>query len=166
MGKYVHDLDERLEKKVKDMAAAAGLKAYGITVEAVRLRKSKTYGEVVKGNDLVTLFTNDPNLVCVALYEDLFIDPRTGENRFDDATENYFIDSLLSQIKYDEKKDAPVIVKPEMHIGIGIAEKYKGVSLDKERAAIYALQQMADQKKKEKEEKKAAAAAKKKQKQF
>ena len=162
MGKYALDLDERLEKKIKDMAASYGLRERDITVEAVRLKKSKTYGEVVKGNDLVTLFTNNDKLVCVALYEDLFIDQKTGERRFPDEDENYYIDSLLSQISLDDEKDKVVITKPEIHIPLGISEKYKSVSLEKERAVIYTLQQMAEEKKKEKEAKKAEKEAKKK----
>lgn len=166
MGKYARDLDERLEKKVKDMAASFGFRELGINVEAIRLKKSKTYGEVVKGNDLVTLFTNDPYLVCVALYEDLFIDNKTGENRVDEETQNYWIESLLSQISYDNEKDKIVLTKPELNVSIGMYHKYKNVSIQKEELAILTIQQMAELKKKEKEEKKAAREAKKKNKQY
>jgi len=166
MGKYSRDLDERLEKKVKDLAASIGFQQMGITIEAVRLKKSKTYGEVVKGNDLVTLFTNDPDLVCVALYEDLFIDNKTGENRVDEETQNYWIEALLSQISYDNEKDKVVITKPDINISSGMYHKYKNVAVQKEELAILTLQQMADQKKKEKEEKKAEREAKKKNKKF
>lgn len=165
MGKYSRDLDERLEKKVKELASAIGFREMGITIEAVRLKKSKTYGEVVKGNDLVTLFTNDPYLVCVALYEDLFIDPKTGENRVDDETQNYWIESLLNQVGYDSEKDKVVITKPELNVSIGMYHKYKNVAIQKEELAILTIQQMAELKKKEKEEKKAQREAKKKNKQ-
>lgn len=161
MGKFERDLDERLEKKVKSMANAAGLNALGITVEAVRVKKCKTYGEVVKGNDLVTLFTGDPDIVCVALYEDLFIDQKRGTNRVDEETENYWIESLLSQISYDSEKEKVVITKPELNIGRGMYAKYKNIAVQKEELAFLTLQQMADEKKKEKEEKKARAAEKK-----
>ena len=159
MGKYSRDLDERLEKKVKELASAIGFREMGITIEAVRLKKSK-------GNDLVTLFTNDPYLVCVALYEDLFIDPKTGENRVDDETQNYWIESLLNQVGYDSEKDKVVITKPELNVSIGMYHKYKNVAIQKEELAILTIQQMAELKKKEKEEKKAQREAKKKNKQY
>ena len=38
MGKYSRDLDERLEKKVKELASAIGFREMGITIEAVRLK--------------------------------------------------------------------------------------------------------------------------------
>ena len=142
------------------MANSAGLTSLGITVEAVRVKKCKTYGEVVKGNDLVTLFTGDPDIVCVALYEDLFIDPKTGESRVDEGTEQYWIDSLLSQISYDNEKEKVVITKPELNVSRSMYEKYKNIAVQKEELAYLTLQQMADQKRKEKEEKKAQAAEK------
>lgn len=154
MGKYVRDLDTDLEKKVKDMANSLGLRAQGITVEAVRIKKCKTYGEVLKGNDLVTLFTNDPFLVCVALYEDLF-------DKVDNETQDYWIESLLSQISYDSEKDKVVITKPELAVGRGMYAKYKNVAIQKEELALLTIQQIADEKKKEKEEAKAKRLEKK-----
>lgn len=151
MGKYVRDLDTDLEKKVKDMAVSRGLKAQGISVEAVRIKKCKTYGEVLKGNDLVTLFTNDPFLVCVALYEDLF-------DKVDPETQDYWIESLLSQISYDSEKDKVVITKPELSINREMYYKYSNVAVQKEELAVLTIQQIADEKKKEKKEKEEAKA--------
>ncbi len=154
MGKYVRDLNEDLEAKVKNMANSMGLRAQGITVEAVRIKKCKTYGEVLKGNDLVTLFTNDPFLICVALYEELF-------DRVDTETQDYWIESLLSQISYDSEKDKVVITKPELAVGRSMYNKYKNVAVQKEELALLAIQQIADEKKKEKEEAKARRLEKK-----
>ena len=73
MGKYARDLHDGLERKVKSMAQSVGLTDMGISIEAIRLKKSKnSIGEVVQGNDLVKLFTGEENLVAVALYEDAF----------------------------------------------------------------------------------------------
>lgn len=163
MAKYENDLDERLEKMVKDMANSKGLKEQGINVEAVRLTKGNTYGVVLKSNDLVTLFTNDPNIVCVALNEDLLIDQEKNDFRFRKEDINYMIDSLLAQISIDDK-DKIKITKPEIHIPIGIAEQYKGSCLDIERSVIYTIQQIAEKKKEERERKKAEKAAKRKEK--
>ena len=154
MGKYVRDLDIDLEKKVKDMAVSRGLKAQGISVEAVRIKKCKTYGEVLKGNDLVTLFTNDPRLVCVALYEDLF-------DKVDPETQDYWIESLVSQISYDSEKDKVVLTKPELSINREMYYKYSNVAVQKEELALHTIQQIADEKKKEKEEAKARRLEKK-----
>ena len=57
MGKYARDLHDGLERKVKSMAQSVGLTDMGISIEAIRLKKSKnSIGEVVQGNDLVKLF--------------------------------------------------------------------------------------------------------------
>lgn len=152
--KYSRDLDEKLEKKVKEMANSKGLNACGITVEAVRIKKCKTYGEVLKGNALVTLFTNDPNLVCVALYEELF-------DRVDEQTQDYWIESLLTQISYDDEKDKVVLTKPEINMSHGMYLKYGPVAAQKEELAFLTIQQIGDEKQREKEEKKAAKMAEK-----
>ena len=154
MGKYVRDLDIDLEKKVKDMAVSRGLKAQGVSVEAVRIKKCKTYGEVLKGNDLVTLFTNDPRRLCVALYDDLF-------DNVDPETQDYWIESLVSQISYDSEKDKVVLTKPELSINREMYYKYSNVAVQKEELALHTIQQIADEKKKEKEEAKARRLEKK-----
>lgn len=158
MGKYSRDLDETLEKKVKDMALEKGLKAMGITVEAVRVKKCKTYGEVVKGNDLVTLFTNDPDLVCVALYEELF-------DRVDDETKSYWIESLLTQISYDSEKEKVIVTKPDINMHSGMYEKYKNIAVQKEELAVLEIQKIAEEKKEERDRKRTEKLAKKQNKQ-
>ena len=51
MGKYARDLHDGLERKVKSMAQSVGLTDMGISIEAIRLKKSKnSIGEVVQGN--------------------------------------------------------------------------------------------------------------------
>lgn len=158
MAKYARDLDETLKKKVEDMANAMGLNTY-VNVEAIRVKKCKTYGEVLKSSELVKLFTGDDSMVCVALYEDLF-------DLVDEETKSYWIEALLNQIEYDSEKDEagkdPIIIKkPEINLSMGLYNKYKNVAVQKEELAILTLQQMADKKKEEKEAKKAEKAAKK-----
>lgn len=158
MGKYARDLDEALEKKVKDLSIEMGLKANGISVEAIRLKKSKTtVGEVVKGNDLVKLFTGDDNFIAVALYEDAF-------NLVDEQTQTFWIESLLNQISYDSEKDQIVITKPELAISTGMYHKYKNVAVEKTELALLTIKQIDDMKKQAKEDEKARKAEKKKQK--
>lgn len=149
MGKFTRDLDSRLESQVKNLANEMGLKAMGINVEAIRLKKSKKeVGVVLKANDLVTLFTGDDSLVAVALYEDAF-------NRVDEQTQEIWIRSLLNQISYDMDKDKIVITKPELQIGLGMYRKFGNVAVQKAELALLTLQQIADEEKESKASKKA-----------
>ena len=145
MSKYSKDLDETLVQKVRSIAKSAGLDAFGINVEAIRLKKSKnSIGEVLVGNDLVKLFTGDDLLVAVALYEDLLL-------QFDDATQNMLIEGLISQIGYDDEKDKVVIAKPELSISVAMYHKYGNIAVQKAELVYLTCQQM---KEKEKETKK------------
>lgn len=154
MAKYSRDLDESLEKKVKELASSVGLREQGITIEPIRLNSKKSYGEVIKANELVTLFTGDSDMVCICLNEELF-------DELDEQTQIVLIESLLSQVSYDSEKEKVVITKPEIHVGLGMLHKYKEVVVQKLEAAYYGLQQIEERKKKAKEEKKAARAEKK-----
>ena len=148
MSKYSKDLDETLVQKVRSISKSAGLDAFGINVEAIRLKKSKnSVGKVLVGNDLVKLFTGDDLLVAVALYEDLLL-------QFDDATQNMLIESLISQIGYDDEKDKVVITKPELSIGIGMYHKYGNIAVQKAELVYLTCQQMKEKEKEEKEAKK------------
>ncbi|MBP5722798.1 MAG: hypothetical protein J6X18_04400 [Bacteroidales bacterium] len=148
MAKYSRELDEALEKKVKDLAAAAGLREQGITIEPIALNSKKSYGEVIKANELVTLFTGDSDMVCVAINERLFLE-------LDDQSQNVLIESLLSQVWYDSEKEKIMINKPELQVGLGMYHKYKEVAVQKLELAYYTLQQLEDKRKAEKEAKKA-----------
>ena len=154
MAKYSRDLDEALERKVKELASAAGLREQGITIEPIALRSKKSYGEVIKSNELVTLFTGDADMVCIALNQDLF-------KLLDDQTQTVLIESLLSQIWYDNEKEKVTITKPELNLGLGMYHKYKEVAVQKLECAYYTLQQIEEKKKEEKEAKKAERARKK-----
>ena len=154
MAKYSRELDEALEKKVKELASAAGLREQGITIEPIALNSKKSYGEVIKANELVTLFTGDSDMVCVAINERLFLE-------LDDQSQTVLIESLLSQIWYDEEKDNIVITKPELNVGLGMYHKYKEIAVQKLELAYYTLQQIEDKKKADKEAKKAAKKNKK-----
>ena len=149
MAKYSRELDEALEKKVKDLAGAAGLREQGITIEPIALNSKKSYGEVIKANELVTLFTGDSDMVCVAINERLFLE-------LDDQSQTVLIESLLSQIWYDSEKEKIMINKPELQVGLGMYHKYKEVAVQKLELAYYTLQQLEERKKAEKEAKKAA----------
>ena len=157
MAKYSRDLDESLEKKVKDLAAAAGFREMGITVEPIRLNSKKAYGEVVKSNELVQLFTGDKDLLCVAVNEELF-------DNLDEQTQDVLIESLLSQVSYDSEKEKIIITKPELQVSLGMHHKYKDVIAQKLEAAYYTLQQIEERKKEEKAQKKAAAKEKREKK--
>ena len=154
MAKYSRELDGALEKKVKELASAAGLREQGITIEPIALNSKKSYGEVIKANELVTLFTGDSDMVCVAINERLFLE-------LDDQSQTVLIESLLSQIWYDDEKDKIVITKPELNVGLGMYHKYKEIAVQKLELAYYTLQQLEDKKKAEKEAKKAAKKNKK-----
>lgn len=154
MAKYSRELDEALEKKVKELASAAGLREQGITIEPIALNSKKSYGEVIKANELVTLFTGDSDMVCVAINERLFLE-------LDDQSQTVLIESLLSQIWYDDEKDKIVITKPELNVGLGMYHKYKEIAVQKLELAYYTLQQLEEKKKAEKDAKKAAKKNKK-----
>lgn len=147
-------MDETLEKKVKEIASAAGLREQGITIEPISLRSKKSYGEVIKANELVTLFTGDADMVCVAINEELFL-------LLDDQSQTVLIESLLSQIYYDSEKEKIIINKPELSLGLGMYHKYKEVAPQKLELAYYTLQQIEERKKEEKAAKKALKEAKK-----
>lgn len=154
MAKYARDLDEALERKVKDLANAAGFREMGITVEPIRLKSKKSYGEVIKANELVTLFTGDSDILCVAVNEELF-------DNLDDQSQNVLIELLLSQVWYDSEKEKIVITKPELNVSIGMYNKYKEIAVQKLELAYYTLQQLEEKRKEEKARKKEAAKAKK-----
>lgn len=155
MAKYSRELDEALEKKVKDLANAAGFREMGITVEPIRLNSKKSYGEVIKANELVTLFTGDADMLCIAINEELF-------DNLDEQSQDVLIESLLSQVFYDSEKEKISIIKPELNVGLGMYHKYKEVAVQKLELAYYTLQQLEEKRKEEKAAKKAAREAKKK----
>ena len=154
MAKYSRDLDEKYEKKIKELVASTHLREDGVTIEPIRLNSKKFYGEVVKANELVQLFTGSEDMVCVAVNEELF-------DELDDQTITVLIESLLSQISYDSEKEKVNITKPEISVGLGMLNKYKEVVVQKLESAYYALQQIEAKKKEEKEARKAARTEKK-----
>lgn len=120
----------------------------GITVEAIRLKKSKnSAGEILVGNDLVKLFTGDDNLVAIALYEDLL-------NLLDDKTVNAIIEGLLSQVSYDDEKDKIVITKPELNISFGMYHKYGNIAVQNAELVYLTCQQIKEKEKELKASKK------------
>ena len=158
MGKYSRELDENLEKKVKQMASQySGLQ--GITIEPIKLNSKKAYGEVIKSTELVSLFTGDSDMVCVALNERLF-------DVLDEQTQDVLIDSLLAMIYYDDEKGKVVINKPEIHVSLGMLDKYKQVAVQKAEVAYRTLESLNDKEKQEKEAKKAEKANAKKKRNY
>lgn len=156
MSKYSRDLDEKYEKKIREMAAQTDLRENGVTIEPIRLNSKKSYGEVIKSNELVQLFTGDDSMVCIAVNEELF-------DTLDDQTTTILIEALLSQVSYDTEKEKVLITKPEISVGLGMLHKYKEVAVQKIEAAYYGLQQIEQKKKEEKEAKKALRTKKNKQ---
>lgn len=141
MKKYSRDLDKDLELKVKSMADSVGLTDYGVNIEAIRLNKTKnTIGEVLQGNDLLKLFTGEDNLVAIALYEDAFL-------AVDDATQNVWIEGLLSQISFDTEKEKVVITKPEIQVSLGMYNKYGNVATQKAELALHVIHQIQEKEK-------------------
>lgn len=156
MGKYSRDLDETLEKKVKDIAAVMGFKEQGITIETARIKKSKTYGEILKPNELAKMFlgSDDDDTIVVALYEELF-------DMVTDEVQNYWIESLLHRVWYNSEKEKVEIIKPEIALSVGMYHKFKEIAVQNEELAYLTIQQMEQKRKEEKEAKKAEKAAKK-----
>lgn len=139
MGKFTDIVNENLEKKVKNLAIEMGIKSQGINVEVCGLKRSKKdVGLVLKGNDMVERFTNDPSLVLVALYERAF-------ERVDEQTQDIWIMSLLNQISCDKEKDRIVITKPELNIGLGIYRKFGEIAVKKSELALLTVQQINDE---------------------
>lgn len=156
MGKYSRDLDEKYVKKIKEMVAVTGLRECGVTIEPICLNSKKSYGEIIKSNEFVKLFTGDDNMVGLALNQELF-------DTLDEQTTTVLIESLLAQISYDYEKEKVIITKPEISVGIGMLHKYKEVAVQKLEAAYYGLQQIEQKKKEEKEMKKSLRIKKNKQ---
>lgn len=148
MGKFTDIVNENLEKKIKNLSIEMGIKSQGINVEVCGLKKSKKdIGLVLKGNDMVERFTNDPSLVLVAIYEKAF-------ERVDEQTQDMWIMSLLNQISYDMEKDKIIITKPELNIGLGMYRKFGENAVKKCELALITMQQIADEEKELKQAKK------------
>lgn len=152
--KYSRNLDEDLKAKVTALAIAK--RDMGITIEPIKLTSKKSYGEVVKSNELTSLFTGNPDMVCVAINEDLFT------KVLDDETQDILIRNLLSTITYDNEKEKVVINKPEIAFSVEMLHEYKGVIAQKIEVAYHGLQQLEEMRREQKEAEKAAKAEKKK----
>ena len=147
MSKYKDDLGEDLVKKVKDMAVELGIKANGIDVRPVRLKKANGYvGEVAKPNDAGRVVANDNEVVVVALYQPAF-------DIVDEQTQDFWIESLLDRIEYNPDKDITKIKKPEISLSRSLYKKYSNVAIQKMELAIDTIAQIEDMKRQEKEEK-------------
>ena len=144
MGRLRDLINQDLETKVKNLATEMGLKSQGINVEVCGLKKSKKdIGLVLKGNDVVERFTNDPSLVLIALYEKAF-------ERVDEQTQDMWIMSLLNQISYDLEKDKVIVTKPEINVSLGMYRKFGDLSIKKAELALLTIQQIIDEEKEEK----------------
>lgn len=147
MAKYSQDLDENLVKIVKNISHQYGLDETEVNVEAIRLTKiGKSVGEIVKGNDLVKMFTNK-DVIGVALYEEAFLS-------VDQPTQEIWIEGLISQISYDYEKEKIKITKPELNISMGMYNKYGKVLLEKEVLAQLTLEQLKEKEQEAKEQEK------------
>lgn len=148
MAKYSRDLSEDLVKLVDDAVAKTDLERIGIRVEAIRLNSSKnSFGEVLKANDLVKLFTNGDDVVAIALYEDVF-------DRLDEKSKVLLVESLVSQISYDMEKDKLIITKPELHIPLGMYRNYGENIVNTTEMALMTIDEINEEKRAEKEAKK------------
>lgn len=153
--KYSRDLDEDLKSKVR--ALAAEKIENSITIEPIKLNSKKAYGEVVKSNEITSIFTGNPDMVCVALNEELFA-------ILDEETQDILIRNLLSTIRYDNEKEKVMINKPEIMFTIEMLHDYKGVVAQKIEIAYHGLQQLEEMRREAKEAEKAAKAEKKRNK--
>lgn len=155
MAKYSKELDETLVERVKNKAAELGFTGMGITVQAIKLNKSKTsFGEVVKPNDFAKLFIADDYTIVVALYEDAFL-------LVDEQTQDIWIESLLDQVSYDSEKDKILLTKPELSLSLALYHKYKEIAPQKLELAYHTIQQIEEKKKEEREAQKERKNAKK-----
>lgn len=156
MAKYSRDLDENLVSKVKTMAVTYGLGDSDLEVLPLKLNKiGKDVGEIVKGNDLLKIKAGK-NVVAIALLEEAFL-------QVDDATQNIWIEGLLSQVYYDSEKEKVKIEKPEIAITAGMYNKYEGLAVDKAVLAQLTLEQLREQEKERKEQEKLMKKTKKSQ---
>ena len=157
MAKYSRDLDENLVSKVKTMAVTYGLGDSDLEVLPLKLNKiGKDVGEIVKGNDLLKIKAGK-NDVAIALLEEAFL-------QVDDATQNIWIEGLLSQVYYDSEKEKVKIEKPEIAITAGMYNKYEGLAVDKAVLAQLTLEQLREQEKERKEQEKLMKKTKKSEK--
>lgn len=147
MAKYSRDLDENLVNKVKNLAATYGLSNPEIEIWALGLNKvGNNVCEIVKGNDLVNMKAGK-NVVALALLEEAFMS-------VDEKTQNMWIESALSQIYYDSKKEKIKIEKPEITVTAGMYNKYKGIAVDMAVLAQLTLEQIKEREKEHKEQEK------------
>lgn len=139
MAKYSKDIDEDLKKKVLNAIENTTLGSYGLDIEVIRLTKSKKeIGEVLRGSSLVSLFTGKPELIVIALYEEAF-------ERVDEETQDIWIESLISQIGYDDEKDKIIITKPELNVPLGLYRKYGDLAVKKTELSIMTVQQIVNE---------------------
>lgn len=143
MGKFSKNLDQTIAENVRVLASEMNLENY-VTIEPIALKSKTEIGCVVKGNELVQLFTGDDSLIAVGINEDAF-------SRVDEQTQELWIRGLLSQIEYDFDKDKVVIKKPEIQIDLGMYRKFGDIAVKKAELAILTLEQIAEDEKKAKE---------------
>ena len=143
MSKYLKDLDLQLVNEVKAYANQIGFSEYGIEIETVCIinKKNAPYGEVLRSNEILKLFSNKDNLIIIALNEDIML-------QFDEETRRMLIENLFEQIMFEEKEDGELkisIKKPEIAVGLGTYHKYKDKIIEKLELVILTKQQMIEQ---------------------
>ena len=145
MSKYSKDLDEGLQREVKNLATQYGL----IEIETLRLKNKKNspYGEVLRSSDLLETVTEKDKFVVVALNEDLML-------QFDEQTRTILIENLLERIMVEETNDGDIkisIKKDELTVGLGTFHKYGKTVMDKLELVILTQQQMREKEEMEKQ---------------
>lgn len=152
MAKFSKNLDESLVQKVENYAAMAGLDQVMEIKPIALLKTKKDIGVIVRGGELTGIFTGNPDIVAVALYEPAFL-------RVDEETQNLWIETLMAQISYDYDKDKIVINKPDINIPLCVYRKYGNIAAQKAELALMTIDQIAQEeeaaKQAEKESKKA-----------
>lgn len=144
---YVQDLvDEAVE--------AAGLSAYGLTIETMSLTKSKDPVKVSKANSTTEYLTNKSDVVCIYIYEAAF-------ERLDEESQKKIIEMAISSISYDSEKDKINIQNNPSLNTFNMCKKYGNGFVYTLEAAYIAIQQIADEEKEAKEAEKEAKATKK-----
>ena len=157
MAKYSRDLKEELVQKVQEVSREFGLREQGIRVEAVRVDKCKTYGQVLKSNEIVKLFTGEDNVIAVALYEEVF-------DQLNEQAQTILIHNLLEQVFVNQKEDGTITIKiekPQLNLGLRTFNKFGNVATQMLEAVILTIDQVEEEKKAEKEAQKQSKKKKK-----
>lgn len=148
-------LSDETNDMVMELASEMGLDKF-IVVEPMAVQKSKQVIKISKANPTTEFLTKKPDTVCIYIYEEVFL-------RLDEEQCKLLLRDAMSTISYDAEKDKIIIGAPSITVTINGRAKYGDDLINAAEAAVWAIQQIADEEKEAKAAEKEAKAARRAQ---